>query len=183
MVKKLAEKAKNVLTVGDHVTVDREGEQYEGVITEIGTMANAQTKLFQVKASVTGGASALPNGVSVKVYATTQKEEGKLLVPYDTIYFSAGNAYVYCVEDGKVVKTDVTVGLMNDTQAVIEEGLSADSQVISNWSSKLRNGVEVDIVSSDGEVLEETTSEEETVEESEEPAEETPDADLTEEEG
>ncbi len=178
----VAEKAKNVLTVGDHVTVDREGEQYEGVITEIGTMANAQTKLFQVKASVTGGASALPNGVSVKVYATTQKEEGKLLVPYDTIYFSAGNAYVYCVEDGKVVKTDVTVGLMNDTQAVIEEGLSADSQVISNWSSKLRNGVEVDIVSSDGEVLEETTSEEETVEESEEPAEETPDADLTEEE-
>lgn len=180
----VAEKAKNAFAIGDHITVDREGRQYEGVITEIGTMANPQTKLFQVKASVTGGASALPNGVSVKVYATTQKEEGKLIVPYDTIYFSAGNTYVYCVEDGKVVKTDVTVGLMNDTEAVIEEGLSTESQVISNWSSKLRNGVEVDIVSSNGEeegpASESTTTE--PTEESEETEEDVQDEDLTEEE-
>lgn len=171
----VAEKAKNVFNVGDHVRIEREGEEYDGVLTEIGTMANPQTKLFQVKASVSGGVSALPNGVSVKVYATTQKEDGKLIVPYDTIYFSAGNAYVYCVENGQVAKVDVTVGLMNDTEAVIEEGITADSQIISNWSSKLRNGVDVDIVSVDGEESaplaptgEESVEESEDTEESEE---------------
>lgn len=183
----VTEKAKNALAIGDHVTVEREGETYDGVLTEIGTMANPQTKLFQVKASVTGGASALPNGISVKVYATTQKEEGKLIVPYDTIYFSAGNAYVYCVENGQVAKIDVTVGLMNDTEAVIEEGLTAESQVIQNWSSKLRNGVAADIVSVDGEKTVEaqpTEEEEEDSESSEEEAQEedAQDADLTEEE-
>lgn len=149
----VAEKARNVLAVGDHVTVERDGAEYDGIITEIGTMTNPQTKLFQVKATVTGAGAALPNGVSVKVYAITQRDAGKLIIPYDSIYFSAGDAYVYCVENGQVVKADVTVGLMSDTEAVIEEGLTADSQVISNWSSRLRNGVEAEIVSRDGEAV------------------------------
>lgn len=176
----VAEKAKNALAVGDHVTVDREGTTYDGVITEIGTMTNPQTRLFQVKASVAGAGASLPNGVSVKVYATTERESGKLVIPYDAIYFSGGDAYVYCVEDGKIVKTDVTVGLMSDTEAVIEEGLTEESQVVSNWSSKLRNGVEADIVSRDGEaVLTETKPVETEAEETEgTPAE---DAEMTEE--
>ena len=149
----VAEKAKNVLSTGDHVTVEREGTEYDGVITEIGTMTNPQTKLFQVKASVAGAGASLPNGVSVKVYATTERDAGKLILPYDAIYFSAGDAHVYCVENGRIVKTDVTVGLMSDTEAVIEEGLTADSQVVSNWSSKLRNGVEAQIVSRNGEAV------------------------------
>lgn len=157
----VAEQAKNTLKTGDHVTVERNGIQHEGVITEIGTMANQQTKLFQVKASVSGAADDLPNGVNVKVYATTEREENKLIIPYDSIYFSAGDAYVYCVENGRIVKTDVTVGLMSDTEAVIEEGLTADSQVVKNWSSKLRNGVEVELVSSDSSTDEPDAAEEE----------------------
>ena len=54
---------------------------------------------------------------------------------------------MYCVEDGKLVKTQVTVGLMNDTQVSIADGLTADSQVVTTWSSKLRDGAEVTIVS------------------------------------
>lgn len=182
----VAEKAKNVLKEGDHVTVEREGQTFDGVITEIGTMTNPQTRLFQVKAAVTGAGDSLPNGVSVKVSATTERETGKLLIPYDAIYFTAGNAHVYCVEDGKVVKTEVTVGLMSDTEAVIEEGLTADSLVVSNWSSKLRNGVEADIVSKNGEAVltESEFKEEETpAEHTEETGEEAPaeDAKITEE--
>lgn len=152
----VAEKAKNVLNVGDQITVERNETAYEGTITEIGTMANAQTKLFQVKASIAGagvGEQALPNGVSVKVYATTQKEDSKLIIPYDSVYFSAGDAYVYCVENGQVVRKEITTGLMSDTEVVVEEGLTEDSQVVSNWSSKLRNGIDAEIVSVNGEAV------------------------------
>lgn len=171
----VAEKAKNTLSVGDHVTVDREGAEYDGVITEIGTMTNPQTRLFQIKASVAGAGADLPNGVSVKVYATTQRDSGKLILPYDSIYFSAGDAYVYCVENGQIVKTDVVVGLMSDTEAVIEEGVTEDSLVVSNWSSKLRNGVEADIVSMNGEAVEHEPLQEDTEKPTEtEGSEETP---------
>lgn len=139
----VAEKARDELQVGDAIEVERNGETFAGTITEVGTMAGQQTRLFQVKASVIGAGDKLPSGVSVKVHATTQREESSLVIPYDAIYFSAGSAYVYCVEDGKLVKTPITVGLMNDDEAVVADGLNGESQVVTTWSSKLRDGAEV----------------------------------------
>ncbi|MBC5658571.1 efflux RND transporter periplasmic adaptor subunit [Anaerosacchariphilus sp. NSJ-68] len=139
----VAEKAKDELQVGDAIEVERNGEIFAGTITEVGTMAGPQTRLFQVKASVIGAGDKLPSGVSVKVHATTQREESSLVIPYDAIYFSAGSAYVYCVEDGKLVKTPITVGLMNDDEATVVDGLNGESQVVTTWSSKLRDGAEV----------------------------------------
>ena len=165
----VTEKAKNTMNVGDHVTVERDGETFDGTITEIGTMAGQQTKLFQVKATIPGAGDKLPNGVSVKVSATTEKEDGSTLVPFDALYFSGGDAYVYCVVDNKLVRTSVTVGLMDDDHAIIEDGLDADSLVVSNWSSKLRNGADAEIVSLNGEAVaspeqKEDAAEEETTE-------------------
>lgn len=165
----VTEKAKNTMNVGDHVTVERNGETFDGTITEIGTMAGQQTKLFQVKATIPGAGDKLPNGVSVKVSATTEKEDGSTLVSFDALYFSGGDAYVYCVVDNKLVRTSVTVGLMDDDHAIIEDGLDADSLVVSNWSSKLRNGADAEIVSLNGEAVaspeqKEDAAEEETTE-------------------
>ena len=165
----VTEKAKNTMNVGDHVTVERNGETFDGTITEIGTMAGQQTKLFQVKATIPGAGDKLPNGVSVKVSATTEKEDGSTLVPFDALYFSGGDAYVYCVVDNKLVRTSVTVGLMDDDHAIIEDGLDADSLVVSNWSSKLRNGADAEIVSLNGESVASPEQEQE-----EEAAEDTP---------
>ena len=160
----VTEKAKNTMNVGDHVTVERNGETFDGTITEIGTMAGQQTKLFQVKATIPGAGDKLPNGVSVKVSATTEKEDGSTLVPFDALYFSGGDAYVYCVVDNKLVRTSVTVGLMDDDHAIIEEGLYTDSLVVSNWSSKLRNGADAEIVSLNGEAVASPEQEEEATE-------------------
>ena len=167
----VAEAAKNTLNIGDHVTVERNGQTFDGSITEIGTMAGQQTKLFRVKATVTGAGDALPNGVSVKVSATTEKEDNKMLIPFDSLYFSGGDAYVYCVEDNKLVRTSVTVGLMDDEHAVIEDGLTTDSLVVDNWSAKLRNGAGVEIVTLNGEdVVNNTEDTSEETEESQEQA-------------
>ena len=71
---------------------------------------------------------------------------------------------MYCVEDNKLVRTSVTVGLMDDEHAVIEDGLTTDSLVVDNWSAKLRNGAEVEIVTLNGEdvvkTIQKTISEE-----------------------
>ena len=146
----VAEKAKNELKVGDAVEVERGGETFAGTITEVGIMAGPQTRLFQVKAAVIGAGDKLPSGVSVKVHATTQREQSGLVIPYDAVYFSAGDAYVYCVENGKLVKTPITVGLMNDNEVSVEDGLNAESQVVTTWSSKLRDGAEVLINGANG---------------------------------
>ena len=155
----VTEAAKDMFEIGDSVTVERNGTTYAGQISEIGTAAGSTTGLFQIKATVYGAGDELPSGVTVKVYAVTEKEEDVLIIPYDALYFSAGDAYVYCVEDGVLVKTAVTVGLMTEDEAVIEEGLDEDSRVVTTWSSKLRDGAEAQI---SGEETEEETAEEET---------------------
>lgn len=166
----VAEKAKNALAVGDHVTVERNGETFDGTITEVGTMANQQTKLFLVKASVAGAGESLPNGVTVKVYATTQKAEDQLLIPYDAVYFAGADSYVYCVENDTLVKKSVTLGLMNDTDVVVEDGLSEEDLVVGNWSSRLRDGAAALVVSVNGEAVESesTVSDEQPADETEE---------------
>ena len=67
--------------------------------------------------------------------------------------------------DNKLVRTSVTVGLMDDDYAIIEEGLDTDSLVVSNWSSKLRNGADAEIVSLNGEAVASSEQKEDAAEE------------------
>lgn len=132
------------LKTGDMVEVERNGAVYPAVISEIGTMANQQTRLFTVKASL-GQADDLPTGVSVKVKTEGQKAPDVMKLPYDALYFLGGKAYVYCVVDGKAVMTEVITGLMNDEEVEILSGIEPDSLVISTWSSQLKDGAEVEL--------------------------------------
>ncbi len=140
----VTEAAARELQVGDSIEAERNGKCYQGTITEVGVMASAQTKLFTVKASL-GQTDDLSTGVSVKVRAESQKSSDVLKVPYDALYFKNGKAYVYCVADGKAVMTEVTTGLINDTEAEILSGIDSSSMVVTTWSSQLKDGVNVTI--------------------------------------
>ena len=137
------------LTIGDKITATRGSETYEGVITEIGGMADAQTKLFPIKASL-GAVEGLASGISVKVSADTQKVTGAMTIPYDALYFQGGDAYVFVAEGDKAVRRTVTVGLMDESKAEIIDGLGMDDRVIVSWSSQLKDGTLIDIKSDSG---------------------------------
>lgn len=141
----VAESAAQQLAVGDKVIVDKDGSMNEASITEISLMADEQTKLFTVKASM-GAASGFSTGTDVKVYAETKKAQGVLKIPYDALYFQGGTAYVYCADDDEAVRTEVQVGLMNDEYAEILDGLTEEDIVISTWSSQLKNGTDIDLL-------------------------------------
>ena len=133
------------LNVGERVKAEKNGGMYEATITEIGLMADAQTKLFTVKASL-GAVNGFSTGTDVKVYAETQKVTNVMKIPYDSLYFQSGNAYVYCVVDEVAVRRPVQVGIMNDESAQILEGLQPTDIVVSTWSSQLKDGAEVHLL-------------------------------------
>lgn len=139
------EAAALTLNVGDRVKVEKNGAMNDASITEVGMMADEQTKLFTVKASL-GAAAGFATGTSVKVYADTQKATQTMIIPYDSLYFQEGNAYVYCVVEDEALRRPVQVGLMNDQYAQILDGLTAEDIVISTWSSQLKDGAEVDLL-------------------------------------
>ena len=93
--------------------------------------------------AVIDGAQDLPDGLSVELTTTAHRTAGAVLVPSDAMFFEDGVAYVYVVQDGKAVRTDVTIGLYTADQIAVTAGLTPGNEVITTWSSSLRDGVDV----------------------------------------
>ena len=138
----VTDSVRQTLTPGQAVTVNYNGQTYEGAVTEIGGVVNAQVGQFQVKA-VIDGAQDLPDGLSVELTTTAHQAVGAVLVPSDAMFFENGVAYVYLLQDGTAVRADVTIGLYTEDQVAVTAGLTPGDQVITTWSSTLRDGAAV----------------------------------------
>ena len=138
----VTDSVRQTLTPGQAVTVNYNGQTYEGAVTEIGGVVNAQVGQFQVKA-VIDGAQDLPDGLSVELTTTAHRANGAVLVPSDAMFFEDGVAYVYLLQDGKAVRSDVTIGLYTADEIAVIDGLTPGDQVITTWSASLRDGADV----------------------------------------
>ena len=151
------------LKAGDAIRVEKNGTDHDATITEVSTMVDSSSGLFKVKASIPAGDS-LATGTSVKLYVTAQKAENVLTVPVDSVYYEAGNPFIYTYSDGTLKKNAVTIGLSDNEFAQVQSGISADDQVITTWTSELYEGSKVTLAE---ENKEETTTEKEMTEGSE----------------
>ena len=141
----VSESIRNTLQRDQKITVERNGVEFEGVITEIGNAVNMQTGLFQIKAAVHANGNQLPSGVSVKITSDTYTAKDQLVVPYDAVYYDSQGSYVYMAQSGHAVKTYVTTGIFDDSTMEITGGISEGDIVITSWSPRLLDGVEVDV--------------------------------------
>ena len=132
---------------GQTITVDKNGTKYDAVITENPGVVDAQTGLFKVKARI-NTSDDIVNGVKVKLTMSTQHSDNVMTLPIDAVYHEAEKSFVYTYSNGKANKVYVETGLFNDEIIEIINGVSDSDQVITTWSSQLRNGVEVKVDSS-----------------------------------
>lgn len=155
---------KDSLYIGMPVKIEKDGAEYEATVIEIGEAVESQTGgLFTVKAVTDVGGDKLSSGSAVKLTVDTFRTENALLIPYDAVHFESEQAYVFVIEDGKAVRTPVTVGLINDDTVEITEGLREGAQLVATWSSQLEDGARVRIIGQSAET--EGTSPEETAQE------------------
>lgn len=129
---------------GDTITIEKNGTQYSGAITEVSTMVDSSTGLYKIKASLDG--DGLSTGASVKLYAVSDRAEGVMTIPVDSIYYENEKAYVYTFDNGTVHKKEVTVGIYDSSKAEIQAGLTMDEQVITTWSSELYEGAAAQVL-------------------------------------
>jgi len=140
----VTERVQQGIKVGDPFTVEKNGLEYHGTITEVGTMVDMQTGLFMVKASLEDAAG-IANGSMVKLYVTAQKAEDVLTVPANCVNYDDGEAFVYTydAETGLASKVFVEDGLVDAEKIEIESGLDYDDQVIVSWTRELFDGASV----------------------------------------
>ena len=168
----VSERVMKGLNIGDPVTVEKNGTDYSGAISEIGSMVDASTGLFKVKATL-GDADGLASGTMVKVYVTAEKADNVMVVPADCVNYSNGDAYVYTYDAATATakKTPVEDGLIDSDKIQIVSGLSYDDEVITSWSKELYDGAAVNIQGSDDSAETTADSSETTAEETTEAAE------------
>ncbi|MBQ2401032.1 MAG: efflux RND transporter periplasmic adaptor subunit, partial [Lachnospiraceae bacterium] len=140
----VTERVQQGIKVGDPFTVEKNGLEYHGTITEVGTMVDMQTGLFMAKAALEDAAG-IANGSMVKLYVTAQKAEDVLTVPANCVNYDDGEAFVYTydAESGLAKKVFVEDGLVDAEKIEIESGLDYDDQVIVSWTRELYDGASV----------------------------------------
>ena len=136
---------------GDAMTVEKNGTEYNGVITEIGTMVDQQTGLFKIKASLEG-ADALATGTVVKLSVISEKAENVMTVPVDCVSYSGGQAYVYTYDQaaGAARKVAIEDGLIGSERIQVLSGLDYSDQVITTWTKELYEGAPVQLADGSG---------------------------------
>lgn len=139
----VAESVMKELTIGQDVQVERNGEHYTAQISENAGVADSTSGLFKIKAQLTSGADKLITGTNVKLTLATQKAQDVMTIPVDSVYYESQKAYVYCMEGGKAVRTQIETGIANNESVEVKSGLTRDSQVIITWASQLKDGSDV----------------------------------------
>ena len=151
----VADSLRNALSLGDEIVMEKQGTEYTGTVTEIGSMVNPQTGLFDIEASVDNGGTLAP-GVKIQLSVVSDKSENVMTLPVDCVYYDGGDAYVYTYENGTVHKVPVEVGIYDSERAEIVSGISEDNLVITTWTSELTEGALVTLKEAAAEAKTET---------------------------
>ena len=138
----VTDQVRKTLTPGQPVTVRYHGNSYEGAITEISGVVDAQVGQFEVEAII-DGAQNLPDGLSVELTTTAYRVDGAAVIPSDALFFENGETYVYLVQNGTAVRTDVEIGLYTADTIAVTSGLVPGDEVITTWSASLRDGTSI----------------------------------------
>ena len=99
--------------------------------------------MFKVEAAFTGDTGNLYKGVSAKVSLLSDNAESVLTLPLDAIYYESERAFVYVEQDGIAKKTFVETGIYDDEKIQIISGVDQDTNVITTWSARLKDGERV----------------------------------------
>lgn len=85
----VSERVMSNLNQGDAMTIVKDGTTYDGVITDVSSMADESNGLFKIKAELPE-ANSLSTGSNVKVTVTSEHAENVMTVPVDAIYYDNG---------------------------------------------------------------------------------------------
>lgn len=122
----------------------------QGTLTEISPAAVA-TLSVQGNSSPTVGIkihldhvpAGLKPGFTVNIQMIVATKEGVLAVPQEALFQEGKKNFVYLIQGGSLLKTEVTIGIGNDTHQEISSGLKAGDLIVHNPSNELSPGLAV----------------------------------------
>jgi len=118
---------------------------FRGKVAHVGPSLDQTMRTFTVEALVDNTDQRLKPGFFAKGVILTKKDEGVLAVPETAVSTLAGVSSVYVIRDGKIVQTQVTLGVRQGNVWEIVDGLKGDETMANNRLNELATGTSVRI--------------------------------------
>ena len=115
------------------VTIDAlPGKKFVGTIREIIPVADAAVKAFRVRVALVGrpGDPAFPPGSFARADIQVGRRRGALVVAKSAIKSEMGERYVFRIVDGRAKRTPVRLGLTDENDAEILQGLTLADRIV-----------------------------------------------------
>lgn len=112
-----------------------------GRISEIAGSADQQTRTFQVKASFgnTGGQWFKP-GMFAKAEIKLSSAKPQNIIPREAVIYSDEGPKVFIISGGKAYSRKVKLGMQNETEVEVTEGLQKGESVVRAGANSLKEG-------------------------------------------
>ena len=154
LVANIVEKDLDQLQTGDDTRVEVDafpGEIFTGRIARVAPVLDPATRTASIEIEIPNPGYRLKPGMYARVTVTTDQRKDALVVPTNAVVDTGGRRGVFlAAENNSVSFRPVTVGVEEDTQIEIVDGLSEGDRVVTTGAAGLRDGDRVVLASGDG---------------------------------
>lgn len=119
------------------------GQSFKGKISFISPVSIPAGQIFPVEITVPNVKGPLRAGMTAYSFIHVEMTAPVLAVPTEAVFEREGKKYVYVLDSGKAIMTEVVIGMQNNDFTAINSGLSAGTEVISGNTQLLMNGDQV----------------------------------------
>lgn len=115
-----------------------------GLVVAVNEMVDPQSRSFRVRVAIDNDLRQFKAGQFAKVILAVQSDSSQTLtVPSASIVFADGQPTVFVIEDGRVHRQAVQLGLSSSEWTEVKSGLSTGRLVVTDDPSLLTDGMQV----------------------------------------
>ena len=122
------------------------GEAFKGSVTLINPRVDVQTGTIKVTVEVYDDTLRLKPGMFVEVRIATGKKDDVLVIPRKAILYKTGKTYVFVLNNNLASQREVTLGLTEEDQAEVTDGLAEGDVIVSVGVENLKDGQSVTVL-------------------------------------
>lgn len=115
------------------------GRTFRGRVARILPEADRERKSFEVDIDLAEEVPGLRPGMTAEINIVIKERGGALLLPADAVR----DRHVWIIQDGRLVRRDVEVGIRDQTRVEVLRGVSEGDQVVLDDEARLREGLPV----------------------------------------
>jgi membrane fusion protein (multidrug efflux system) len=122
------------------------GVQFGGEISTINPLVDPVSRAFTVKIEIPNRGHRLKAGMFARVTLYPKVHKGALVVPFKAVLQRNGKTGVFVINDDRTLFRPVTVGITDENEVEVIEGLAQGEEVISDGHYGMADNTKVQVL-------------------------------------